>query len=219
MQVELLLFGIIPDKELFKLISRLCFLSGQLSHHAMNYSEHEIVFIPSIETPYGPKRKDDVVLRLLSSFTDSNQAFIPLDKRSWTLVQTSSPLPATHPSHPISRSFLSCQIDDGHVFKFMNRLGYTSSFEIVRQGYSFHIHRIHLTVYVPSQPSESFRVSTGMPLIKDQWICKASLQVSQEHVSEAQEQLKWLSNALAGLVSLKPVDHTLLDYRINYQKH
>ena len=37
-----------------------------------------------METPFGMKRNDDVVLRLQSAFRDPvNESFLPLDQRQW----------------------------------------------------------------------------------------------------------------------------------------
>ncbi|KAI8380006.1 hypothetical protein EDC96DRAFT_492625 [Choanephora cucurbitarum] len=101
-----------------KLIQRLIGLCG---NDAMNdLFEHELVFIPSTQTPIGPARNDDVVLRLQSRI--NNQKEMSIKYRQWYLCMQGNPEPQrqrTVTVRPISRVQLS-----GDIFRYMKSLGY-----------------------------------------------------------------------------------------------
>ncbi|KAI8146884.1 hypothetical protein BJV82DRAFT_508544 [Fennellomyces sp. T-0311] len=82
--------------------------------------QHEIVFSPTVQTPVGPARNDDVVLRLQSRIATEEEK--SLKNRQWYLCMQGHPEPQrgrTVSVRPHVRVELS-----GDVFRFMKSLGY-----------------------------------------------------------------------------------------------
>ena len=126
----------------------------------------------------------------------------------------------------------------------MKLLGYTYSFDVVKRGYKFvcdrgmsvfvyrvfkvflvrstcaHIyHSIYLLRYNTLQTQEPYRVSTSVPIsnTSNQWIIElASPLIPQEQVLGASEEINSFAGYFKELIELKPVDHTLLNNRIQY---
>ncbi|KAI8077306.1 uncharacterized protein B0P05DRAFT_471357 [Gilbertella persicaria] len=101
-----------------KLMQRLMGLCG--NDATSELFEHELVFVPSTQTPIGPARNDDVVLRLQSKINNPKEMSIKY--RQWYLCMQGNPEPQrqrTVTVRPISRVQLS-----GDIFRFMKSLGY-----------------------------------------------------------------------------------------------
>ncbi|KAI8984025.1 hypothetical protein BDF20DRAFT_857606 [Mycotypha africana] len=132
MSYECSLQGIVVGNEQKeRTFQRLVGLCG--NHSVVDLFEHELVFIPSHQTPIGPARNDDVVLRLQSKIT--NEKEISMKYRQWFLCMQGNSEPQrtrTVTVRPMSRVQLS-----GDIFRFMKSLGYSFSFDVVRKGYTF----------------------------------------------------------------------------------
>ncbi|KAI9353138.1 hypothetical protein BD770DRAFT_325589 [Pilaira anomala] len=101
-----------------KLIQRLLGICGNDS--LVDLFEHEIIFTPSTQTPEGPARNDDVVLRVQSKITTEKEKSFRF--RQWYLCMQGNPEPQRARAvtvRPIARVQLS-----GDVFRFMRSLGY-----------------------------------------------------------------------------------------------
>ncbi len=114
-----------------------------------------------METHFGPKRNDDVVLRIQSNFI-KNQSFIPLQARQWKVVQLSAPEPPppnTKVSLPNVRACQQLHIQ-GPVFQFLSLLGYSYSFDVIKQGYQVElIDGIRMRIYQLFQASSFLHLS------------------------------------------------------------
>ncbi|CAO3598516.1 unnamed protein product [Absidia cylindrospora] len=87
---ECSLQGLIQGEEQKKaVIDRILGIAGNDS--MMELYEHEIVFTPAVQTPIGPARNDDVVLRLVSRIETEQQ--ISLKHCQWHLSMQGNPEP------------------------------------------------------------------------------------------------------------------------------
>ncbi|KAL0079094.1 hypothetical protein J3Q64DRAFT_1664357 [Phycomyces blakesleeanus] len=93
--------------------------------------EHEIIFTPTVQTPIGPARNDDVVLRLQSRIQTEQER--SLKHRQWYLAMQGHPEPQRGRAVTV-RPNTRVQLR-GDAFRFMKSLGYSYSFEIVRKGH------------------------------------------------------------------------------------
>ncbi|ORZ17656.1 hypothetical protein BCR42DRAFT_325393 [Absidia repens] len=116
---ECSLQGLIKGEEQKKaVIDRILGIAGNDS--MMELYEHEIVFTPTVQTPIGPARNDDVVLRLVSRIETEQQ--ISLKHRQWHLSMQGNPEPQRGRS-VIVRPNTRVQLG-GDVFRYMKSLGY-----------------------------------------------------------------------------------------------
>ncbi|ORX60596.1 hypothetical protein DM01DRAFT_1281358 [Hesseltinella vesiculosa] len=117
---ECSLQGLITNEEQKKaVIDRIIGIAG--NDTMIDLLEHEIVFSPTVQTPIGPARNDDVVLRLVSRVESELQQ--SLKHRQWYLCMQGNPeLQRTRTAtvRPITRVQVS-----GDVFRYMKSLGYT----------------------------------------------------------------------------------------------
>ncbi|KAI9303157.1 hypothetical protein BJ944DRAFT_165936 [Cunninghamella echinulata] len=119
MAYECSLQGIIIGEEKKRaVIDRIVGIAGNES--LMDLYEHEIVFTPTVQTPIGPARNDDVVLRLVSRIENEQQ--VSFKHRQWFLTMQGDPEPQRGRS-AIVRPVTRVQIA-GDVFRYMKSLGY-----------------------------------------------------------------------------------------------
>ncbi|KAJ3342207.1 hypothetical protein HDU93_002997 [Gonapodya sp. JEL0774] len=160
---ELSLHGLFqpsPGATLETLLDRLCAFCGDLTKGSAalgdetlgaDLFEHEIVFVPAVETPPGPQRNDDLLLRLRSTFLErggrkrrpgknvvtESAGIIPLEERHWTLLQFSNP-DITYEA-ATCRPVVLCDFEAGDPITYLKALGYKFSGEFVRRGYDFYL--------------------------------------------------------------------------------
>ncbi|GES99240.1 mediator of RNA polymerase II transcription subunit 18 [Rhizophagus clarus] len=125
---ECSLHGHISNKLKAKLLDRLIGICGT---HPIPIFEHEIGFIPTIQTTEGPHRNEDVLLRLKSPIEEDD-----LTKRQWTLCQLGHPETRTGRTVTV-RPVLYSKISVGDALKFMTVLGYSYTFEYAKKGIIF----------------------------------------------------------------------------------
>ncbi|GAA5816087.1 hypothetical protein MFLAVUS_009609 [Mucor flavus] len=204
---------IIGQEQKDRLIQRLVGICGNDS--LVDLFEHEIIFTPSTQTPMGPARNDDVVLRVQSKITTEKEKSFRF--RQWYLCMQGNPEPQRARAvtvRPNARVQLS-----GDVFRFMRSLGYSYSFEVVRKG--------HLLAYdktLKITVSQLYKLKTKVDVSsavhfgrEDMWVIEAtSLPVPQEQVNQMAEHLGKFKNSLIGFVELEYVDNRALQNRIPY---
>ncbi|GAA5800041.1 hypothetical protein HPULCUR_005463 [Helicostylum pulchrum] len=188
---------IIGQEQKDRLIQRLVGICGNDS--LVDLFEHEIIFTPSTQTPVGPARNDDVVLRVQYLCMQGNPE--PQRARAVTV-------------RPNARVQLS-----GDVFRFMRSLGYSYSFEVVRKGHLFAFDKtLKITVSQLYKLKTKVDVSSAVHFGReDMWVIEAtSLLVPQEQVNQMAEHLGKFKNSLLGFVELEYVDNRALQNRVPY---
>ncbi|KAL1925518.1 uncharacterized protein VTP21DRAFT_401 [Calcarisporiella thermophila] len=211
---ECSLHGLIDDTLLPNLLERLKSLCG-LSNEEDVY-EHEIVFVPAVETPIGPARSEDIVLRLRSSVVNEN--LNDLNIREWQLCQFGPPEPRLTGKTVTVRQVTTVKIN-GKVFDFLSLLGYRMSFEISRKGYCFVFNDIlRITVTQLFRLDQKHDLLSARPLGGENlWLVEVnSILIIQEAVVRMAEQFKSFKMMMTGLVDLEYVDHRALENRIQY---
>ncbi|KAI7886358.1 uncharacterized protein EV154DRAFT_427467 [Mucor mucedo] len=186
---------VIGPEQKDRLIQRLVGICG--NDALVDLFEHEIVFTPSTQTPVGPARNDDVVLRVQSRIANEKERSFRF--RQWYLCMQGNPEPQRARAvtvRPHARVQLS-----GDVFRFMKSLGYGYSFEVVRKGYLLAYDKtLCITV------SQLYRLKTKVDLSSavlvgdaDMWVIEAtSLPVPQEQVNQMADHLGRFKNSLTG---------------------
>ncbi|CAO0789961.1 mediator complex, subunit Med18 [Mucor lusitanicus] len=195
-----------------KFMQRLVGLCGNDS--MVDLFEHELVFIPSTQTPVGPARNDDVVLRLQSKI--HNEKEYSMKYRQWFLCLQGNPEPQrarTVTVRPISRVQLS-----GDIFRFMKSLGYSFAFDVVRKGYLLAYDKVLKITVTQLYKCKKIKVESAVPIAQEEtWIIEvACTAVPQEQVNQMAEHLNKFKNLLIGVVDLEYVDTRALQNRIPY---
>ncbi|KAI8371748.1 uncharacterized protein BYT42DRAFT_501923 [Radiomyces spectabilis] len=133
---ECSLQGLVADNDLkTAVVQRLVGICGVDS--MVDLFEHDIVFTPTVQTPVGPARNDDVVLRLQSRITTEQDK--SLKHRQWYLSMQGHPEPQRGRNVTV-RPNTRVQLG-GDAFRFMKSLGYRYNVTIVlleSQTYSTH---------------------------------------------------------------------------------
>ncbi|KAI8927630.1 hypothetical protein BC831DRAFT_497659 [Entophlyctis helioformis] len=185
------LYGELPHTSLGKLLERMVGLCGDTLHQGSSrFCEHDICFIPTVETPFGPSRNDDMVLRLRSRALDpSTGAFIDFPSRQWTLSHLSPPEPPK-PGSKLATHRAVYQVPiQGDVFQYMSMLGYRFNFEYVSRGYQFTHGRVTITIF------RVYRVRTN----STSWVVQVTSPiVAQDQVVRTSDELFEFANHVAG---------------------
>ncbi|KAI8994595.1 mediator complex, subunit Med18 [Pilobolus umbonatus] len=204
---------IIGQEQKEKLIQRLIGICGNDS--IVDLYEHEIVFTPSVQTPVGPARNDDVVLRVHSRITTEKEKSFRF--RQWYLFMQGNPEPQrarTVTVRPNTRVQIS-----GDIFRFMRSLGYSYSFEVVRKGHLLAYDKVlKVTVSQLYKLKKKVDLSSAVLMgMEDTWIVEVtSLPVSQEQVNQSAEYVNKFRSLLIGVVDLEYVDTRALQNKVHY---
>ncbi|KAH6574993.1 hypothetical protein BASA61_008452 [Batrachochytrium salamandrivorans] len=197
------LYGELPHAGLGRLLERLVGLCGETEHLGLaRFCEHHICFLPAVQTPFGPARNDDVLLRLHATVFDKAGNFIDFPSRKWSLLHLSAAEPPQ--TWSATRKPSRCSL---------------FGFEVVRRGFAFVFGNIKITIFRLYQIQEQFRVSSAVPIHPQSttWTVEAISPIAgQEHVVRMSEELFQFSAHLSGLVSLAVVDHVCLQNSIKY---
>ncbi|KAF7721165.1 hypothetical protein EC973_005147 [Apophysomyces ossiformis] len=204
---------VVGEEQKTALIQRLEGICGNDS--MVDLYEHDMVFTPSVQTPVGPTRNDDVVLRLQSRIRSEQEK--SLKHRQWYLCSQGPPEPQRGRAvnvRPCTRVQLG-----GDVFRFMKSLGYSYSFEIVRKGYllAYETH-IKITITQLYKLKTKVDISSAVPVQgEDLWVVEImSIPTTQEQVNQMAEQLVKFKALLNGIVELEYVDTRALQNKIHY---
>ncbi|KAH6583130.1 hypothetical protein BASA50_010660 [Batrachochytrium salamandrivorans] len=214
------LYGELPHAGLGRLLERLVGLCGETEHLGLaRFCEHHICFLPAVQTPFGPARNDDVLLRLHATVFDKAGNFIDFPSRKWSLLHLSAAEPPKPGQRLANHRAVHCTTPTGDVIKYLEMLGYKFGFEVVRRGFAFVFGNIKITIFRLYQIQEQFRVSSAVPIHPQSttWTVEAISPIAgQEHVVRMSEELFQFSAHLSGLVSLAVVDHVCLQNSIKY---
>ncbi|CAG8479590.1 3881_t:CDS:2 [Acaulospora morrowiae] len=208
---ECSLHGRIPESLREKVIER---LEGICGTAPINIFEHEIGFIPSVQTPDGPSRNDDLLLKLKSPIEEND-----LTKRQWQLCQLGHP--ETRSGRGVTvRSVLYAKILNGDALKFLNVLGYKYAYEYVKKGIVFTFRdllRVNISQIFTLDKVHD--VSSLKPFDEKNYIVEATTTlILAEAVDEKCQELLKFSEFLRGAVDLHHVDHLVLKNRVHYTK-
>ncbi|CAG8755976.1 1608_t:CDS:2 [Dentiscutata erythropus] len=173
--------------------------------------EHEIGFIPTTQTPEGPSRNDDVLLRLKSPINEKGP-----DKRQWQLCQLGHP--ETNRSYTVRPIFYS-KFLNGDALKFMNVLGYKFAFEFAKKGNVF-TYRDALKISITQifTLEKLHDITSIKPFDnKDNFIVEIlSCLTPKDGVENVCNTLKEFTGMLKGTLDLHHVEHLSLQNKINY---
>ncbi|SAL95495.1 hypothetical protein [Absidia glauca] len=188
---ECSLQGIIESEAQKKaVIDRILGIAGNDS--MMDLYEHEIVFTPTVQTPLGPARNDDVVLRLVSRIETDEQ--ISLKHRQWYLCMQGNPEPQRGRSvvvRPTTRVQLG-----GDVFRYMKSLGYSQLYKVKT--------KVDISTATLFQPDGTWLIEV------------VSVPVAQEHVNQMATQLQKFKVLVNGIIDLEYVDNRALQNKVSY---
>ncbi|KAJ3186298.1 Mediator of RNA polymerase II transcription subunit 18 [Gaertneriomyces sp. JEL0708] len=221
--VQCSLHAQMADTVRLKLLDRLVALCGTIDFDGSETLwEHEIVFIPEMETPFGPARNDDVVLRARADVLGADGTFRKLYDRDWTLCFLGSPEPP-NPSaiKKVTQRVVYESSVTGDAFRFMELLGYRFNYEFTKRGYRFTYKNLTVNIFRIYKLQDKNKVTTAIPLSPEDtsWTIEVfSSSIHRERVPEAVDRLYEFASYVAGLVNLIAVDHTVFKNRIYYNR-
>ncbi|KAJ2352924.1 hypothetical protein IWW50_004445 [Coemansia erecta] len=212
---ECSLHGLVAKTHEPQLRTRLEALCGD-TNAAHRELHHEISCIPSIETPIGPLRREDHVLRLRIELdpdapTDTQRA-------TNTICFLGHPEPRSDRGASV-RPATYAQVFSGNAPQFLSLLGYKFNSEFVRKGYWF-LYRgvfkvIVSQVYRLEEPGNVLSARLVDP--EESWVVHVVADaMSQEQVPRVCEQLDELKRLFDDYVELVVVDHAFLENKIPY---
>ncbi|KAG9296415.1 hypothetical protein G9A89_015007 [Geosiphon pyriformis] len=207
---EYSLHGHIADALKPKLYDRLIGICGR---EPINIFEIEMGFVPTVRTPVGPERNEDMLLRLKSPLDEKD-----LTKRQWQLCQIAPPVTRTHKAVTV-RPVIYSRISQGEPFKFLSALGYSFAFQFIKKGITFIYGRnvkISITrIYQLESLNDPNFAKPFDP--QNLWIVEVTAMINTgEDAVDPEETLGKLSSMLIGVLDLHHVDHLHLQNKINY---
>ncbi|KAJ1985366.1 hypothetical protein H4R34_000020 [Dimargaris verticillata] len=210
---ECSLHGLVPEHRQAALLDRLSSLcGGEDARQSLN--QHVLGFVPKSQTPVGPARNDDVVLRLQSNIDES----VDTAQRQWALCQYGHPDP--HMSTVANtRPELYSAIHQGNALQFMDLLGYRYAFELVKEGYWFiYQSQFEITVSRVYELAEQHNLQSKRPKLADgSWLIEVAVHnVHQDQVKLVPDELVKFSTYLEGVAKLENVDYLYMQNKIYY---
>ncbi|KAJ2806738.1 hypothetical protein H4R20_001576 [Coemansia guatemalensis] len=212
---ECSLHGVLAKAHEPQLHTRLSALCGdtEAAHHELH---HEVTCIPCIETPVGPLRREDHMLRLRIELDPSDP--LNSEKASNTICFMGHPEPRSGRGASV-RPAIYAQVFSGNAAQFLSLLGYKFNSEFVRKGYWF-LYRNTFKVIVSQIYSltEDGNIQSALPVDPSgSWVVQIVADaMSQEQVPRVCEQLDELKSLFEDYVELVVVDHAFLENRIPY---
>ncbi|KAJ3358931.1 hypothetical protein GGF32_009859 [Allomyces javanicus] len=259
--MQLLLYGAVPDAMLDKLLERLAAIFpdsrrpytpndedsgagvGEDDDHldairrdtAMMVAEY--VFVPAVETPLGPARSNDVVLRLTAPLPS-----LHLDDKEtvWSIAHTGRP-EAPSPAWRTTRRAVHAVVLDGTAdqprpsfeqsVQFLRALGYRPYFQFVKKGFAFHAPGIatvlvYQTYNLPDPDPALRRINLhGVPPVEanhDVWVVEVASvpppipTTTPEMLDALEREMVAIAVALRGLVDVRIMDPVLLRDQVPY---
>ncbi|KAJ2708226.1 hypothetical protein FB645_000072 [Coemansia sp. IMI 203386] len=212
---ECSLHGLLTSDHEPQLRTRLEALCGdtESAHHELH---HEISCIPCVETPVGPLRREDHILRLRIELDPKD----PLNnnKAANSICLLGHPEPRSGRGASV-RPAIFAQVFSGNAPQFLSLLGYKHNFEFVRKGYWF-LYRNTFKIIV----SQIYRLEKQGDIQSAQltdpqasWIVQVTADaLNQEQVPRTCEQLEEVKALFEDYVELVVVDHAYLENRIPY---
>ncbi|KAI9102022.1 hypothetical protein DFS34DRAFT_647806 [Phlyctochytrium arcticum] len=216
------LYGVLTDLALPKLLERISTLCGILDFQDIEpFWIHELAFIPTTLTPFGPASKEDIVYRIQANVLDANRHFQNIYQRSWVANILGAPEPSKKDEQrPVTQRVVYESEIQGDVLQHVDMLGYMMNFELTKKGYIFHHKGMTIKVYRIYKLQKRFKVSSAelLPTMKDSWVTELSSPATdpRDLLRVASEMNKFASY-LTGIVRLNAVDHTVLRNTIFYK--
>ncbi|KAJ2781071.1 hypothetical protein GGI15_003333 [Coemansia interrupta] len=212
---ECSLHGLLNNDHEPQLRTRLEALCGD-TESAHRELHHEISCIPCVETPIGPLRREDHVLRLRIEMDPKDP--LNQNKAANTICLLGHPEPRSGRGASV-RPAIFAQVFSGNAPQFLSLLGYKYNSEFVRKGYWF-LYRNTFKVIVSQiyQLEEEGSVqSAQLADPQGSWIVQVSADaLSQEQVPRMCEQLDEIKSLFEDYVELVVVDHAFLESKIPY---
>ncbi|KAJ2361105.1 hypothetical protein H4S01_005416 [Coemansia sp. RSA 2610] len=212
---ECSLHGLVANTHEPQLRTRLEALCGD-TKAARHELHHEITCIPAIQTPVGPLRREDHMLRLRIELPPSDPTNIQAATN--TICFLGHPEPRSDRGASV-RPATYAQVFSGNAPQFLSLLGYKFNSEFVRKGYWF-LYRNVFKVIVSQiyRLTEQGDVLSAQPVDPDgSWIVQVVADaMSQEQVPRVCEQIDELKRLFDDYVELVVVDHAFLENKIPY---
>ncbi|KAJ2883391.1 hypothetical protein H4R27_002798 [Coemansia aciculifera] len=214
---ECSLHGLLAKDHEPQLRTRLEALCGdtEAAHRELH---HEISCIPCIETPIGPLRREDHVLRLRIELDPEDS--LSAEKSTSSICLLGHPEPRSGRGASV-RPIINAQVLSGSASasQLLSLLGYKFNSEFVRKGYWF-LYRSSLKVVVSQiyRLQEQGNVQSVVPVDPSgNWLVQiVSEAMTQELVPRVCDQLEELKSLLEDYVELLVVDHAFLENKIPY---
>ncbi|CAG8441893.1 6488_t:CDS:2 [Ambispora leptoticha] len=208
MSFECSLHGRISDTLKPKLFERLMGICG---NEPIDIFELELGFVPTFQTPVGPARNEDVLLRLKSPLEEKD-----LSRRQWQLCHFGHP--ETTQKKVSVRPVLYSRITQGNAFDFMRALGYSFAFEFVKKGNVFVYEDVVKISITRIYELEKLHDPTSLKPFDPQnfWVVEASTFSDKSAITLKAGELEKLASNLTGILDLHHVEHLFLQNKINY---
>ncbi|KAJ1751992.1 hypothetical protein LPJ55_001779 [Coemansia sp. RSA 990] len=212
---ECSLYGLVAKAHEPQLRTRLEALCGdtKAAHHELH---HEISCVPCVETPPGPQRKEDHMLRLRIELDPKDPT--NMDKATNTICFLGHPEPRSDRGASV-RPTTYAQVFSGNAPQFLSLLGYKFNSEFVRKGYWFMYRGIYkIIVSQVYKLREQGNIQTVQPVdAEGNWVMHVVADaMSQEQVPRVCEQLDELKRLFEDYVELVIVDHAFLENKVQY---
>ncbi|KAJ2506826.1 hypothetical protein GGI11_006545 [Coemansia sp. RSA 2049] len=177
---------------------------------------HEISCVPCVETPIGPLRREDHVLRLRMALDPNDPTGAGRSKNTVCLLGHPEPRSGRGAS---VRPAIYAQVFSGNAPQFLSLLGYKFHSELVRKGYWF-LYRSTFKIVVSQiyRLEEQNDIQSAQPVDPaGNWLVHiAADALTQEQVPRLCEQLEELKRMFADYVELVVVDHAFLENKVPY---
>ncbi|KAJ1667975.1 hypothetical protein IW140_002409 [Coemansia sp. RSA 1813] len=215
MHYECSLHGLLTKRNEFLFRTRLEALCGD-TESAHCELHHEISCVPCVETPIGPLRREDHMLRLRMELDPSDPRNIDVCKN--TICMLGHPEPRSGRGASV-RPAIYAQVFTGNAPQFLSLLGYKFHSEFVRKGYWF-LYRNTFKIVVSQicRLEEQGNIHSAQAVDQSEnWVVHIVADaLTQEQVPRLCEQLDELKKMFADYVELVVVDHAFLENKIPY---
>ncbi|KAJ2163042.1 hypothetical protein GGF46_000228 [Coemansia sp. RSA 552] len=210
---ECSLYGMLANAHELQLRTRLEALCGDpdAAHRELH---HEIICMPCVETPVGPLRREDHVLRLHIELDPADPS--DTEKSSSTICFLGHPEPRSGRGASI-RPAIHAQVFSGNAPQFLSLLGYKFHSELIRKGYWF-LYRDTFKIVVSQvhRLEEANNIASAVPIDPSGgWVVQVVANaMTQEQVPRVCEQLDELKALFDDYVELVVVDHAFLENKV-----
>ncbi|KAJ3136943.1 hypothetical protein HDU90_002509 [Geranomyces variabilis] len=210
-----------PNDVLPKLFERLIALCGRIDFdYKMDLWHHDICYRPEAITPFGGPRNEDTALRLRADVLNPDGDFVKLHSRKWRLCCDGAPEPPKPGDrNRVTQRVMYESVIEGDALRYVEMLGYTFSFELVRKGYRFAYNNLLIEIFQPFKLETRHKVTTATLLDSEDnaWIVQVGAGgAATETAPLLAAELHAFAELVEGLISLQVVPHTVLRNRIYY---
>ncbi|KAI9291425.1 hypothetical protein K502DRAFT_326287 [Neoconidiobolus thromboides FSU 785] len=176
---------------------------------------HELVLFPTITTPVGPSRNDDLALRLRNGYINR---YSKARSNKWQLYMQGKP--DSRPDRSVTvRPVIYTRIV-GNFSKFFLALGYTNEYETAKEGFCYFFNNsVTISIYKLYKVGKRFDMSTLFNIDgNDSWVMEvSSVPGPVESIPSSVETLDSIQDYLKDTIHIQYVDHLILENRISYR--